>query len=146
MERAQINQQLYLLYRELHKLVLSDLSVSGLSGPQLMILLELMQNDGKTVKELSTAIGLSHSTVSGVIHRLEHLEMVERRVHPQDRRSVRIFLGPQASAVSRHLKERLFAPAVSFILALPAQKKKQVIESITLLLQSFKPEKLDRSF
>lgn len=49
-----------------------------------------MKSGGLSLKELSARMGLAHSTVSGIVDRLEKRELVTRQVDPDDRRISRV--------------------------------------------------------
>lgn len=62
----------------------------GLTGPQQAAMGALVKADGLSLKELSKELGLAHSTVSGIVDRLEKRGMVERKTDSEDRRVSRI--------------------------------------------------------
>jgi DNA-binding MarR family transcriptional regulator len=62
----------------------------GLTGPQQAAMGALVNADGLSLKELSKELGLAHSTVSGIVDRLEKRGMVERKTDGEDRRVSRI--------------------------------------------------------
>lgn len=64
----------------------------NLTGPQSMLLGTLKHNGPMKVTELSQKMGLSNSTVSGIIDRLELQNFVVRIRNEQDRRVVMIDL------------------------------------------------------
>ena len=47
----------------------------------------LFHGGGLSLKELSRRVGLAHSTVSGIVDRLEKRSMAERRPNPTDGRA-----------------------------------------------------------
>lgn len=63
----------------------------GITLPQALVIGELYR-ESKTVGELSRALDLSNSTVSGIIDRLERNQIVERKRDDADRRVVRVSL------------------------------------------------------
>lgn len=63
-----------------------------------------MSHEGASLKELSQAVGLAHSTVSSIIDRLEKKGMLERRADPVDGRVTRIH---SSAVVRRFIAERL---------------------------------------
>jgi len=69
-----------------------DIAKSGLTVPQMNALEELAKADGASLKELSARMKLSHSTVSGIVDRLQRRGFVERIPDFKDRRYSRIFL------------------------------------------------------
>src|SRR5262252_3752729 len=62
----------------------------GLTGPQQSTMQELVESDGLSLKDLSRELGLAHSTVSGIVDRLEKRGRVERQTDGADRRVSRI--------------------------------------------------------
>jgi DNA-binding MarR family transcriptional regulator len=63
---------------------------SGLTPPQVSVLKALVEHEGLSLKDLSARLGLAHSTVSGIVDRLEQRGLVRRRTSPVDRRCTRI--------------------------------------------------------
>lgn len=62
----------------------------NLTGPQGMLMGTLAHNGEMKVSELSEKLGLSNSTVSGILDRLENQGLVERTRSKEDRRVVYI--------------------------------------------------------
>jgi DNA-binding MarR family transcriptional regulator len=62
----------------------------GLTGPQQSAMEALVRSEGLSLKELSKELGLAHSTVSGIVDRLEKRGMVERRADNRDLRATKI--------------------------------------------------------
>nr|WP_284703705.1 MarR family transcriptional regulator [Clostridium swellfunianum] len=60
----------------------------NLTGPQGMLMGTLAHNGEMKVSELSDKLGLSNSTVSGILDRLENQGLVERVRSKEDRRVV----------------------------------------------------------
>jgi DNA-binding MarR family transcriptional regulator len=60
----------------------------GLTGPQLVILKELLVGAPRSVGELAAAVNLSQATVTGILDRLERKGMVLRERSEADRRKV----------------------------------------------------------
>jgi DNA-binding MarR family transcriptional regulator len=62
----------------------------ALTGPQMSAMSVLVGAEGLSLKELSKELGLAHSTVSGIVDRLEKRGMVERRADDRDLRATKI--------------------------------------------------------
>lgn len=79
----------------------SEIARGNLTGPQRTVMHVVVRQDlretGISLKDLSKAVGLAQSTVSGIADRLERAALLERRPDPRDGRAVRIF--PTASVV-----------------------------------------------
>ena len=77
----------------LRKPVETEIARGGLTGPQRNVMSALVRTGaetGLTVKEICARVGLAHSTVSGIVDRLQRRGLVERRVDGADRRFSRI--------------------------------------------------------
>ena len=75
------------------------LSASGadtFNGPQGKILDALWQQDGLSANEISRRTGLACSTLTSMLDRMENAGLVRRCRSAEDRRVVRVFLGPGA--------------------------------------------------
>jgi DNA-binding MarR family transcriptional regulator len=59
----------------------------NLTGPQRSVMQALFHADGLSLKDLSRGVGLAHSTVSGIVDRLEKRGLAQRRVDPKDGRA-----------------------------------------------------------
>lgn len=79
-----------------------------LTAPQIAVMRVVVREDGIPLRDLSRAVSLAHSTVSGIVDRLEKRGMIERRVDEEDRRITRIF---PAEVVARFVREELPAMA-----------------------------------
>ena len=89
----------------------SDIARSGLTGPQISVLDVLVETDGLALKDLSQRVRLAHSTVSGIVDRLERQGLVRRAPDDHDRRFSRIY----ASERVKHYMENsaaLHHPAI----------------------------------
>lgn len=89
---------------------LEALSAQGeMTVPQTAVLREVVQHEGVNLRDLSHAVSLAHSTVSGIVDRLEKRNLIERRPDPGDGRvsciyptaMVRKFVQEQIPALSR---------------------------------------------
>jgi DNA-binding MarR family transcriptional regulator len=57
-----------------------------LTGPQRSVMQAVFHSDGMSLKDLCNHVSLNHSTVSGIVDRLEARGMLERQVNLADRR------------------------------------------------------------
>ena len=65
----------------------AEFARGNLTGPQRSVMQALFQAGGLSLKELSRSVGLAHSTVSGIVDRLEKRGMAERQRNPDDGRA-----------------------------------------------------------
>ncbi|HQH99787.1 MAG TPA: MarR family winged helix-turn-helix transcriptional regulator [Deltaproteobacteria bacterium] len=68
------------------------IETAGVTAAQSGALYYLMANDGCLLSELSRALLLDKSAITGLIDRLESKGLVKRRATPADRRAINIFL------------------------------------------------------
>jgi DNA-binding MarR family transcriptional regulator len=78
--------QLRLLRRDLLRNPYADAAAHGLTGPQVTVMTLLVTKGPITVTEASRWLRMSHSTVSGIIDRLEARGLVRRTTDIKDRR------------------------------------------------------------
>jgi DNA-binding MarR family transcriptional regulator len=75
------------LNKTVNALITRELGESGITMAQLMVIREVIQ-EVKTIGQISKALDLSYSTVSGIIDRLEREQLVERVRDERDRRVI----------------------------------------------------------
>ena len=91
--------------RQRIKLLDSLLSPHGLTSAQVYLINWLLKRDGLTQIELARLLNIGTVAVSGMVDRLEAADWVERRAHPSDRRTKRVFLKQSATAKEQVLSE-----------------------------------------
>ncbi|TFG62327.1 MAG: MarR family transcriptional regulator [Spirochaetales bacterium] len=79
----------------------------GITMPQGMILGVLFQEGPRKISDLSKALSLSNSTVSGIVDRLEKQNIVERVRTEEDRRIVVVHLTPAFGELHRNFHKRI---------------------------------------
>lgn len=103
-----INSELSAIRRVLRRPLDAEVARGDLTLPQSAVMRVVVREDGVSLKELSRKVSLAHSTVSGIVDRLEKRGMIERRPDPVDGRVSRIH---PTSVVSEFVRERI--PALS---------------------------------
>ena len=73
--------------------------------PQWGLLALLNESDGLTIGTISLKQGLEAPTMTGIVSRLEHHELVERRHDKEDRRLVKVYLTDEGRDITRYLYE-----------------------------------------
>jgi len=86
----EIDRHLRVMRQLLRRPVEAEFARGNLTAPQRTVMQFLVHFNGRSLKKLSKDAGLSHSTVSGIVDRLEKRGMVERHVDKKDRRISRI--------------------------------------------------------
>lgn len=70
----------------------------GLTGPQIIVLRELLQHEKMHAADLARAVNLSHATVTDILNRLEKRGFISRTRSVEDKR--RILVTPTESAAA----------------------------------------------
>jgi len=82
----EIDQHLSAVRSMVRKPLEAQFARGQLTGPQRSVMQALVFSDGLSLKDLSRQVGLAHSTVSGIVDRLESRGLVKRETHKSDRR------------------------------------------------------------
>lgn len=114
-----------------------NLAGSGLTVPQVNTIKALSKQDGQSLKDLSRELGLSHSTVSGIVDRLERHELIRRQVDEQDKRITRIYL---TNVVNDYLKEssNQLTPLMDGLQRASAEERASILSALELLQRLMK--------
>jgi DNA-binding MarR family transcriptional regulator len=96
------------LWRDLFRNPLAEAAEHGLTGPQVTVMTCLVNRGSMTVTELSGLIGMSHSTASGIIDRLEARGLVRRSPDAKDQRRTAIAV---TDMVTRYVRELEAGPS-----------------------------------
>ena len=88
--------QIRLIGGRVFEKLLADSGTDAFNGPQGKILDALWQQDGLSANEISQRTGLANSTLTSMLDRMENAGLVRRSRSTEDRRVVRVFLGPKA--------------------------------------------------
>jgi DNA-binding MarR family transcriptional regulator len=105
----EIDGNLRAIRRTLRKPLASEIARGDLTVPQRNIMEILVHSDGLSLKELSGQAGLAHSTVSGIVDRLEKRGMLARQADVKDARFSRIVVTDE---VREFVREKIPALAM----------------------------------
>jgi DNA-binding MarR family transcriptional regulator len=106
----EVDQHLSIIRQRLREPLETEFARGGLTGPQRMVMQVLVQSEGLSLKELSARLSLAHSTVSGIVDRLQARGMVVRRRDEADGRATVI---APSSQVRDFLTNRMPELAIS---------------------------------
>jgi DNA-binding MarR family transcriptional regulator len=102
----------------------------GLTGPQLLVLKELIDSSPRSVSELAAAVNLSQATVTGILDRLERKLMIGRVRDSEDRRRVLVTPTPVAEEVLEGAPPLLQEHFTDGFAALPDWQQTQILSSL----------------
>ena len=92
------SERVVYLFKAVHKIYRDQIYEKsrqyGFTGPQIGLIIRLNKNPYITLKEMSELLGLSKSTVSGMVDRLVGQGVVIREIPEDNRRIVRLSLSP----------------------------------------------------
>lgn len=110
-----------------------EIAKGGLTEPQVNAMIEIVAQDGLTITELSRRLHLNHSTVSGIVDRLEARGHIMRNRDEKDGRYTRIFATERVNSfMKRRIYDR-YTPFVEVIRRATPEEKKKIAEGFTTL-------------
>ncbi len=86
----QMERDLGAIRQAMRRPVEAEVAQGGLTVPQKAVMQIVVHQQGISLKDLSRRLSLAHSTVSGIVDRLEMQGLIERRTDQNDRRISRI--------------------------------------------------------
>ncbi len=132
------------LNRSFGLLITRDLAKFGITVPQGLVLKQI--SDGrKTIGQISKSIGLSYSTVSGIIDRLERDEWVIRIRDDADRRVIWIEKTNKVEEVKKQIpvfQENYYAELLQ---DLSEQELDQIVHSLVVLTRQLEKKEEEKS-
>lgn len=106
---------------------------SGFTLPQLSVI-SMMEKHGKQkVSELSLKMGLSDSTVSGILDRLEQKDIIKRERTKDDRRVVKISLTGKSKEFCNDFRRKREEYFTQLLKSLSEQEIKDIIKGLEIL-------------
>jgi DNA-binding MarR family transcriptional regulator len=123
------------LRRELLCASAADIASSGLTGPQVSVMSELVINGPTTLTELGNQIGLSHSTTSGIVDRLQARGLVQRLPDATDRRYTRISVTEIVEDYVQDLDIGPFGRLAAVLAGATAEQRHTIRAGLALLRQ-----------
>jgi DNA-binding MarR family transcriptional regulator len=105
-----LEARLHSIRRKMRRRLEAEYARGEVTGPQRLVMQVLVDSGPMSLKELSCKVSLAHSTVSGIVDRLEKRGFVNRQVLESDHRvtqitvskPVREFLEKQAPKLTLH--------------------------------------------
>jgi MarR family transcriptional regulator, organic hydroperoxide resistance regulator len=132
-DASEIFTHLQALRRDLLRNPFAEAERHGLTGPQVSVMACLVRGGPMTVTDLSRAVGLSHSTASGIVDRLESRGLVRRTQDASDKRRTRITV---VDKVTRYVGELEAGPSGRLCTALErasATQRRAIMDGLRLL-------------
>ena len=92
-----INRSRHVLLKWADTVLMEELSVTS---AQLAALFVLQKEDGCLLKELSRALGLNNSAITGLVSRMQRAGLVDKRSCNEDGRASRAYITPRGAATA----------------------------------------------
>ncbi|SHG81486.1 DNA-binding transcriptional regulator, MarR family [Thermosyntropha lipolytica DSM 11003] len=102
--------QLKATMKKVEKYITQEMSQFGLNMAQSFILFTLLEKDGSTLTEIGNRAQIENSSLTTMVDKLEKEGLVERRLYPEDRRVVKLYITPKG----RELGEKILAEGSKF--------------------------------
>jgi DNA-binding MarR family transcriptional regulator len=115
---------------------------SGLTGPQLVILMAVAELGQVTTKTLADHADLSPATVVTVLENLEQRSIVQRYRSETDRRIVYTRLTQKGQELMTHAPRLFGAAFASRFASLPAARRREILSNLTAFAEMM--ARLDR--
>lgn len=125
---AQIERHLSGIRRAMRKPLEAAVSAGDLTIPQRAVMQVVVRNPGINLRSLSQEVSLAHSTVSGIVDRLENRGMVKRRSDAADGRVGRIYPTAEVQNFVRDLIPKLTRGPLQTALERASQQERATIE------------------
>jgi DNA-binding MarR family transcriptional regulator len=129
-----IDQDLRSIRRTLRQPVEAEFARGGLTGPQRSVMQALVRQGALSLKDASREVGLAHSTVSGIVDRLEKQGLVERQT---DKKDHRVNLIVASKVVRDYVRDTLptlvVHPLVESLRRAKPAERKAILEGLRML-------------
>ena len=106
---------------------------SDFTLPQLSVISILAKNGEQKVSDISEKMGLSDSTVSGILDRLEQKGIIERKRNKDDRRVVKIYLSKGSQEICQEFHRKREEYFTHLLKELSEQEINDIIKGLEIL-------------
>ncbi|MDK2880535.1 MAG: hypothetical protein PWQ99_310 [Clostridia bacterium] len=135
-----LRQLLRLLAGKIGLLDKSESSCCGITYSQCHALVAIGEKGCLSLNDLAELLGLDKSTVSRTVNTMVEQGLVKREEDPEDRRYVKIGLTEAGSRMLSAIESRMAECYRNIYQALPQDKRRQVLESLELLIKAIQNE------
>lgn len=130
----EIDRDLRAIRQILRQPLEAEIARGALTGPQQSAMSVLVKSEGLSLKELSKQLGLAHSTVSGIVDRLEKQGLVERHADEADGRFSKLVVSDKVRKFLRETWPALeMHPLAEALTAATPKERRAVTEGVQVL-------------
>lgn len=135
---SNLRELIRIFIRKLGLLEKGDSSCSGVTIAQCHAVVEIGRAKKIALIDLAKILGLDKSTMSRTINNLVEAGYVIRNLDTENRRYVTIQLTDSGKSVYENIEKNMEQYYTSVFLAIPENKREQVLESLQLLTDAVK--------
>lgn len=128
------------IYRSISEEFRGRFGNSNLTFPQTLVLSLLSSEGSMPISELARATGSANSTISGVLDRLEQMDLIQRVRSERDRRVVYVTLTPHYEEVRAEVEGSVEESFPGLIEKLSSEEVEQVQMGLAVLERALKRE------
>ncbi len=116
---------------------------SGLTSPQLLIMLEIDKLSGVNSSQIAKSVNLSAATVTNILDRLANKALVTRVRDTEDKRKVGLFLTEQGKALLQKAPEALQEHFIEKFSNLAQWEQSQLLSSMQRIAEMMDANEID---
>ena len=116
---------------------------SGLTSPQLLIMLEIDKASGINSSQVAKIVNLSPATVTNIIDRLENKNLISRVRDTQDKRKVSLYLTDDGKAILLKAPQALQEHFIEKFSNLAQWEQSQLLSSMERLSEMMNADEID---
>jgi DNA-binding MarR family transcriptional regulator len=135
------DQSILTLMKEVRTLIdkclKTKVNLGNFTMPQTMIIYNLAQHGTMKISDLSEKMGLTNSTVSGIVDRLEDQGVVARQRSTTDRRVVYVEFTPEHKKRHEDMHDQVDQYFEEILSEIPSQEMESIINSFSILKEAF---------
>jgi len=132
----QTERQLNIIQRSMRQRLQAEFARGNLTGPQRLVMSVLVRTQGLSLTQLSEAVSLAHSTVSGIVDRLAKQGLIERQTHPTDRRITLLVASPPVREfIDTRMPELALHPLLEALAEASATERRAISQGLNTLSQ-----------
>ena len=113
--------------------IIKSFEDTGITAPQAMVMGILSKEKKMKITELSNKLGLSNSTVSGIIDRLEKQGIVERERSCEDRRVVYVNICPKFNEIHGDAHKLIRENTANVMKKATPEEISKIVEGLSIL-------------
>jgi len=106
---AEVGSLMGKIHRAMKRFIEGQMKHFQITPAQFEVLLTLWEKDGLALNELGKILSRDGPTITGIIDRLEHKQLVNRKRDTSDRRCINVVLTPKARGLKEEMTTHLQA-------------------------------------